>query len=74
MSTTELEKRLIAVEKEVARLKAEKKARSSHPVRSLEAIHATFENDKAFDEAMQLGRKWRQTQRVNGHKPKAKRK
>ena len=74
MSTTEIEKRLRAVEKDIAQLKAERKPASTHPVRALEAIHATFANDEAFEEAMRLGRKWRRSQRTNGRKPKAKRK
>jgi hypothetical protein len=61
MSTTELEQRLIAVERDVAQLKAER--RTSHPVAALERIHGTFEDDASFREAARLGRKWRNSQR-----------
>lgn len=63
MTTTELEKRLTAVERELARLKNGKGHKPSHPVEALEQIHGVFENDEAFQEASRLGRRWRRAQR-----------
>jgi hypothetical protein len=74
MSAREIEKRLIAVEREVAQLKAARlPAAKTHPIHSLEKIHGIFENDAAFQEATRLGRKWRQSQRPAIRKSKAKR-
>jgi hypothetical protein len=75
MSTREIEKRLTAIEKEIAHLKRGRlPAAEAHPIRALEKIHGTFENDAAFREATRLGRDWRRSQRPNGRKSKAKRK
>jgi hypothetical protein len=71
MSTTEIEKRLTALEREIAQLKGKPK---THPIHVLEQIHGTFENDEAFKEAARLGRKWRDSQLSNTRKPRAKRK
>jgi hypothetical protein len=57
--TTDFENRLATLEKDVAQLKSERTGR--HPVVALEKIHGTFKNDKAFQEAMSLGRKWRKS-------------
>jgi hypothetical protein len=74
MSSREIEKRLIALEQEIAHLKAEKApAAHSHPVQTLERLHNRFENDEAFREATRLGRKWRESQRPAASKSKAKR-
>jgi hypothetical protein len=74
MGTREIEKRLTAVEREIARLKATcQSTHQTHPVHALEKIHGTFENDEAFQEATRLGRKWRESQRPNVRKSKAKR-
>ena len=62
MTTAQVESRLAALEKEVARLKAERQmtgTRALHPVEVLRRTHATFADDEAFREAMRLGRKWR---------------
>ena len=75
MSTTEIERRLLAVEEEIARLKAERsKLPATHPARVLESIRGAFANDEAFEEAMRLGRKWRESQDRAARKPRAKRK
>jgi hypothetical protein len=75
MSTTEIEKRLTIIERELAELKAERAAvRKRHPVHALERIHGAFEDDESFREAMRLGRKWRQSQRPKTRKSKVKRK
>jgi hypothetical protein len=74
MSTREIEKRLTAIEQEIAHLKAlrglEDKA---HPIHSIERIHGIFENDSIFQEAMRLGGEWRKSQRPKGRKPRAAR-
>ena len=60
MTTTDFELRLSAVESELAKLKAARHVpKRSHPVSTLDAIHGTFENDAAFQDAMRRGRKWR---------------
>jgi hypothetical protein len=75
MSTTEIEKRLIAVEQAIAHLKTERQGTPKrHPIHTLESIHGTFENDDAFKEASRLGREWRKSQRAVPNKSKAKRK
>ena len=74
MSITEIEQRLLALERQLAKLAASQRPHEAeHPVETLKRIHGTFENDDAFREATRLGRKWRQSQRPNGRK-KAKRK
>ena len=75
MTTSDIAKRLSAIERDLARLKNQgvQPTGSSHPVNALERIHGTFENDEAFQEAMRLGRKWRNSDRGT-RKPKAKRK
>jgi len=62
MTTAELAKRLSAVEQELARLRQERNEKP-HLAQTLEKIHATFQNDDAFNEAMRLGRQWRKSQR-----------
>lgn len=75
MSKVEIEKRLSALERELARLKGQGiPAAKSHPIHTLEKIHGTFENDEAFREASRLGREWREAQRPRARKAKAKRK
>lgn len=75
MRTAEIEKRLAAVEQEVAHLKAQRlPSAPAHPVHALEKIHGIFEDDAAFQEAARLGRKWRDSQRPNARKTTAKRK
>jgi hypothetical protein len=74
MSIREIENRLAVLEKEVAQLKAQRRAvAATHPIHTFERIHGTFENDEAFREAMRLGRKWRKSQDAAARKPRAKR-
>ncbi len=63
MSNTEVEKRLSALEKEVAFLKSQigKKDEAKEPW--WEEIAGTFADDPAYDEAMRLGREYRLAQR-----------
>ena len=75
MSTREIEKRLTVVEKEIAYLKADRPpSPGAHPVRALEKIHGSFENDQAFKEANRLGRKCRKSQSAAAAKTRAKKK
>jgi hypothetical protein len=74
MSTTNIEKRLTAIERELARLKdGRAPARRPSPIEALEQIHGAFENDDAFQEAIRLGRRWRAGQRQQTDKAKKKR-
>lgn len=64
MTNSEIEKRLENLEAEVALLKnkAEKKEEAKKPW--WEEIAGTFANDPAFDEAMRLGREYRESQKM----------
>ncbi len=68
MATINLQDRVAALEAEVARLK-KKMDKDSRPW--TEKITGAFANDPAFDEAMRLGRKYRESLRP---KPKKRRK
>ena len=76
MTTAKVESRLTALEREVARLKAERPIADPRPLHALEVLrrtHGTFEDDAAFREAMRLGRKWRASlDAPPRRKPKAK--
>jgi hypothetical protein len=61
MSNTEIEARLIALETEVARLKAQQQTSAAPPW--WEEILGSFANDPAYDEAMQLGWQYRESLR-----------
>ena len=74
MTTTELDKRVTTIERELASLKAGRTAGKVHPIHAIERIHGTFENDQAFQEAMQFGRMWRKSERGNVRAAKAGRK
>jgi hypothetical protein len=61
MASIKLDERVAALEKDVARLKGlldEKKAPQQPGWRK---IVGSFANDPAFDQAMRLGRKWRES-------------
>ena len=63
MTTAQVESRLTALEQEVARLKVQIATAPTRGNNWIEAIAGTFANDPIFDDAMRLGRKWRQSQR-----------
>lgn len=59
MNSLSLEKRLTALEGEVARLKSRLESREPW----WERIAGTFADDPVYQEAMKLGRQYRQSQR-----------
>ena len=63
LTTAQLESRLTVLEHEVARLKTQIATAPTCKNNWIEAIAGTFANDPVFDDAMRLGRKWRQSQR-----------
>jgi hypothetical protein len=63
MSTQALEGRVTALESELARLKSELQAGRTASTPWWKQIAGVFANDPAFDEAMRLGRQYRQAQR-----------
>jgi hypothetical protein len=77
MSTAELEKRLTALEREVAELRAIMIIPPTSPNHWIEKIAGKYsspEDRAAFDEAMRLGREWRESQRPKPrHRKAAKR-
>lgn len=65
MTNTQIEKRFTAIEQGLARLEAQIAAAPPHRDNWVKAIAGTFANDLIFDEAMTLGRQWRES-----HRPK----
>ena len=60
-----VEERLANLENEVARLKEARKSDQASTLPWWERIRGTFKDDPDYDEAMQLGRKWRESFRPN---------
>ena len=71
MTTAQVESRLTALEREVACLKAQIAMTPARGNNWIEAIAGTFANDPIFDDAMRLGRKWRQAQRPKSRRAKS---
>jgi len=63
MSEPKLEERVAILEAEVAQLKHELEVSVGSAIPWWEKISGTFANNQAFDEAMELGRKYRQSLR-----------
>ena len=61
MAPSDLEKRVAALEAEVAKLKAEATKSAVNQRPWWEEIAGTFADDPAFEEAMRLGREWRES-------------
>jgi hypothetical protein len=71
MATGSLKDRVAALEAEVARLKAKLEEKDRDGLPWWENIAGTFAGDPAFEEAMRLGREWRESFRP---KPRKRRK
>lgn len=72
MATMSVEERLATLETEVAGLKKRletQKAPTAVPW--WEQIRGTFKDDPLFDEAMRLGREWRESQKLDDNEDSA---
>lgn len=66
MAATSLEERVAALETKLERLEQQKKNHDLHDDRPWwERIRGTFQDDPAYDEAMRLGREYRESLRPN---------
>ena len=72
MAQTRLESRVAALEKEVERLKAERQEAQLTEQPWWQQISGTFADDPAHDEAMRLGREWRESFRPKKGRPPRK--
>jgi hypothetical protein len=70
MTTAQIEKRLTAVEEELAALKAALMSAPRRPDNWVEDMAGTFAGDPLFEEAVRLGRKWREAEPIRS--PRAK--
>lgn len=70
MGQVKLEARVKALEEEVARLKARLDKPCNTKEDWLDTIYGSFANDPAFEEAMRLGREWRESFRPKPRKSK----
>lgn len=65
MTNNEIEKRIAVLEAEVASLKSKvEKKDDKNEIRWYEKIAGTFADDPIYDEAMRLGRKYRESQKM----------
>jgi len=67
-----LEQRLAALENEVAKMKQANGKASNDELPWWEKIYGTFANDPYYKEAMELGRKYRESFRPKARKKKKK--
>ncbi len=72
MTTAQLERRLAALEAELSQLRAVLEEKASPDQLGWRRIIGSFANDPAFDEAMRLGREWRESFRPKKRSRKAK--
>jgi hypothetical protein len=61
MASADLEKRVKALEDEVARLRVKVESSESDCIPWWKQISGIFADDPAFEEAMRLGREWRES-------------
>lgn len=65
MATTSIEERLAAVEAELAELKTQVAAnKATTPIPWWEQIFGSFADSTEYEEAMRLGRQWRESQPI----------
>jgi hypothetical protein len=74
MPNHKLEDRVKVLEEEVARLKIRLESPNKTKEDWLDKVYGAFANDPAFDEAMRLGREWRESFRPKPRKRKKKQK
>lgn len=65
MSNTEIEKRLAALEAEFALFKSRVMNKNQNEKPWYEKIAGTFADDPIYDEAMKLGREYRESQQMD---------
>jgi hypothetical protein len=68
-----LEKRIAALEQQVASLQRQQQANGDNRRCWLDDLYGKFEGDPVFAEAMKLGKKYRQSLRPRSRKAKSKR-
>jgi hypothetical protein len=73
MAAVSLKQRLEVLEAEVARLKAQIEARDKAGDPWLDTVWGSFANDPIYEEAMRLGREYRESLRPKPAKKKRKR-
>ncbi len=66
-----LERRIAALEAEIANLKQQQATENRTSKDWVESIYGSFANDPDYDKAMELGRKYREAQRPKPAKKKA---
>jgi len=72
MAADDLEKRVAALEAEVAKLKATSDSTAERPHQWWNEIAGSFADDPVYEEAMRLGREWRESFRARS-RPRNKR-
>ena len=70
MASAPLEDRVAALEAEVARLRANVEGEKQTAPDWLDRIWGSFANDPLHEEAMRLGREWRESSRPRPGKPR----
>jgi hypothetical protein len=73
-TASSLEERVAALEAEVARLKARVEGKEKPSEDWVDKIWGTFANDPIYEEAMRLGREWRESFRPKPRKSRKRKK